>query len=257
VARLPQTNPDLRDWLNEIEGRIKSLEGRSAFYNTGLRPVGNNTTSLDKNLDVADLGRITFPEGGSLLMKDTSGREYLYAGGLSTNGFGLKLTRINGSPALVFADDDELEEAVQRLRLYDSNARPLLAEDASGEGSAWPLVPIPFAGVSWPTWDYNSTSTFTTVASALLYKTSARAYVICQHIGSDTATGQVRLMANGTQLGTTATVANLAQANTTFGTPLALPGAIGEPVTLEIQTRVASGAGKAHARVIGAHQWSS
>jgi hypothetical protein len=198
-----------------------------------------------------------FPEGGSLLMCDTSGREYLYAGGFTTNGFGITLRRIDGSPALVFADDDELEEDMQRLRAYDGSGRPMLAEDSSGDGVAWPVAPVPFAGLSWPTWDHNDSGTFVTVAEALTYKSSPRLFVRCRHITDGTAAGQVRLLANGEQLGTTVDVANLTLGVTTFGTPLALPGAVGDAVTLEVQARVSAGAGKTYARVTGALQWQS
>ncbi|KJK10788.1 hypothetical protein UB45_17045 [Terrabacter sp. 28] len=264
MSRLPDyESRSLWSELKKLITRVKSLENRSPFSGTGARPNGANGLQVDGdlivdgNLNVSDVGRLSFPAGGSLLANDLAGRQYAYLGGLSTNGFGAILTRLNGQAALVFADDDALLEAVQRLRLFDSNGKPLITEDASGSGAAWPLAPIPFAGVSWPTWDNNATTTWTTVATALTYKSSARIYAVANHIADGTAAGEVRLLANSTQVGATATVANLAMGQATFGTPAALPGAVGDPITLELQARNTTGTGKTYARMTAAMQWPS
>lgn len=264
MGALPDINPrDLVDAVNKLTRRVKALEDRSPYTGSGTRPNGQDglvvdgDLIVDGNLNITDVGRLSFPAGGSLLANDLAGRQYAYIGGLSSTGFGCLLTRINGQAALVFADDDALAEAVQRLRLFDSNGAPLITEDTSGNGAAWPLAPIPFAGASWPTWDNNPTTGWATVASALTYKSSSRLYTVANHIADGTAAGEVRLLANGTQLGPTATVANLAMGQTTFGTPAALPGAIGDPVTLELQARITTGAGKTYARVTAAMQWPS
>ena len=257
MSKQPDPWRSLTGEIVALKRRVDDVARRSPYTGTGMAPNGDNGLTVDGDLNISDVGRLSFPAGGSMLANDLQGRQYAYVGGLSSQGFGCLLTRLNGQAALVFADDDALAEAVQRLRLFDSNGKPLITEDASGSGAAWPLAPIPFAGMSYPTWDSNNTIGWVTVASALTYKSSARLYAVANHIADGTAAGEVRLLANGSQLGPTATVANLAMGQTTFGTPAALPGAIGDPITLELQARNTSGSGKTYARITTAMQWPS
>ncbi|WP_374969927.1 hypothetical protein [Terrabacter sp. BE26] len=252
MALLPDPWASLSGEIRAIKQRLDELARRSPWTNTGMRPVGDNTTALDLNLEVQDTGRISAPEGGSLLLGDLQGRTHLYSGGLATNGFGTYLQRINGTQALTFADSDPVNESVQRIALADSDGKPLLAEDAAGSGAAWPLAPIQFRGLSWPTWSNNNGAAFVSIEAATTYKTSPRLYVSVQGICDSTAAGEMRLLVNGTQLGATVALPNLALTGSTFGTPAALPGAIGDGLSIELQTRVTSGTGKAYGRVLAA-----
>jgi hypothetical protein len=202
------------------------------------------------------LGRATF-NGGSIELIDTHARQWAYLGGFNTNGFGMTLTRLNGQAALVFADNDPVNETTQRINLYDSNGASLFVEDKNGAGAGWPLAPVAFAGLSWPQWDSNNTATFTTVATALTYKASPRFVINVQHICDAGTSGEVRLTINGTQVGSTATSAALTVNNTAFGTPAALPGNVGDPMTINVDTRVTSGTGACRARVTYCLQWPS
>lgn len=143
----------------------------------------------------------------------------------------------------------------QRVTISDSGGADLLREDDGGLGAAWPLAPVPFAGISWPTWDSNSSASFTSVASAFSLKSSPQLLVTVRAICDGSAAGEVRLVCNGVQLGA-AGVPNLSMTTATFG-PSTPDGAIGSDLDLQVDTRVTSGAGRCYARVVAAQQWPS
>lgn len=257
MAKLPETGPSLAREIRYHKRQLRRLGTASPFTRSGATVTGEGTTEVDGNLSIAGQGRISLGTGGSIELDDKQGRVVMYAGGFTTNGFGLTLTRLNGVNALVFADNDPNNETTQRISLLDSSGYSLFTEDTSGTGAAWPLAPIVFAGMSWPTWDNNTTATFATVSSGVTYKSSPRFVIGVQHICDAATTGEVRLMVNGTQLGATAAVAASAINSATFGTPAALPGNIGDSVTINVQTRVTSGTGKCYARVAYCLHWTS
>jgi hypothetical protein len=190
-------------------------------------------------------------------MQDGVGREYAYLGGFSQVGYGVQLVRLDGSTALLFADNSPTTETVQLISLLDRGGWAIVAEDKSGAGAGWPLAPIQFEDLTWATWSYNTTASFVAVQSAVHYKSSPRAYIAAQAICDGTATGEVRLMCNGSQIGATTSLANLTMTNAAFGTPATLPGAIGDGLTFTLETRVTGGAGKVYAKALTAMAWPS
>lgn len=138
--------------------------------------------------------------------------------------------------------------------LADVNGGDLVRADPAG-GAAWPLAPVPFAGLSWPTWDSNDTATFASVAMGFSLKSSPQLVVTARAICDGSAAGEVRFVCNGVVLGT-ASVPNLSMTTVTFG-PYTPAGAIGSDLNVQVDTRVTSGAGKCYARVISAQQWPS
>jgi hypothetical protein len=246
-------------WTKSIDYRFNLLFEKlnNVLANTGLSVPGPGVTQVDGNLSVAGLGRILLATGGSIELDDKAGRQVMYVGGFTTNGFGMTLTRLNGQAALVFSDNDPVNETTQRISLQDSNGTPLFAEDKNGTGSSWPLAPVVFSGLSWPNWDSNNTSTFTTVSTALTYKASPRFVINVQHICDAGTTGEVRLTVNGTQVGSTVASAALTVNNAAFGTPAALPGNVGDAMTINVDTRTTSGTGACRARVTYCLQWAS
>lgn len=269
MSRLPDYDLSLARHLRENQRQMLRQVQSSAFNRSGMTVTAENTSTVhgtlvvegsvvvEGNVDVSDLGRITFPAGGSLLMRDTHGRDYLYAGGVTTTGFAMTLTRIDGSLALVFADDSPTTELAQVIRLLDRNGYLLIGEDPSGEGASWPLAPIQFVDMTWQNWPNNTTGAFAAVQSALTYKSSPRIYVACQAICDGTATGSVQLKCNGTAVGSAVAVPNLAFVGPTFGTPAAVAGSIGDALSLSLETMVTAGAGKCYAKVTAALAWPS
>lgn len=167
----------------------------------------------------------------------------------------MALLRNNGVPALVFTDGPTTN-GVQRISLTDSDGMDLFREDVNGQGAAWPLAPILFTGVSWPTWDSNTGTTFVAVAEGYSQKSSPRVTVTFMAICDSTAAGEVRLMCNGAHLGATATVPNLSLSRFTIG-PIVVPGLMGDGLNLSLEARRVSGAGKIYARVVAAQQSAS
>jgi hypothetical protein len=91
----------------------------------------------------------------------------------------------------------------------------------------------------------------------LTYKSSPKLLIAVQHICDAGTTGEVRLTVNGTQVGSTVASAALTVNTASFGTPALLPGAIGDPMTVNVDTRVTSGTGACRARVAYALHWPS
>ena len=263
MSKLPSLGPSLTAHLVENRRQMQRQAASSSFARSGMSASAEGETTvdgnliIDGNLEVSSLGRLTFPAGGSLLMKDTSNRNYLYAGGFTTAGFGLVLYRLDGSPALTFSDIDPLTEQIQIISLTDRGNKALISEDVSGAGASWPLAPIVFSDLTYQTWPSNTTATFTGVQTALQYKSSPRIYVSAQAICDGTATGEVRLMCNGIQVGATVAVPNLAFVSAAFGTPAAVAGAIGTTLQFSLDTRVTAGAGACRAKVFYAVAWPS
>lgn len=248
---------DFDKMIRGLESRIAHAEKRDPIANTGLSVPAPGTTQVDGNLNVAGLGRLSLANGGSIELDDSNGRQVFYVGGTVQNGFAAILTRLNGQAALVFADNDPVNETTQRINLYDSNGAALMTEDANGAGAAWPLVPIQFEDLTWAGWANNTTATFTAVQQAVHYKSSPRIYFAGQAICDGTATGEARLMCGSTQIGSTVTLPNLSMTNLGFGTPATLPGNVGDGLTLTLQTRVTGGSGKAYAKALTAMAWPS
>lgn len=250
-----QFNPMPNNRPGELDRRVRDLE-RLVQEMAGARTLENATVGAG-GLTVTGTARVLFSNGGSLLLQDGAGREYAYLGGFTTNGYGVQLVRLDGTTALLFSDQDPVNESVQFISLLDRSGWAIVAEDKSGAGAGWPLAPILFEDLTWAQWAYNTTASFVAVQSATHYKSSPRAYIAAQAICDGTATGEVRLMCNGTQIGTTASLANLTMTNAAFGTPATLPGAIGDALSFTLETRVTGGAGKVYAKALTAMAWPS
>lgn len=168
----------------------------------------------------------------------------------STGPGALALLRSTGVPALTFTDGPTTG-GVQRITIADSDGRALLREDDTGSGAAWPLVPVPVPGTTWQTWDYTTAATFTTIAEGSTLKSSPGLTVTVVAIADGSAAGEVRVMAGAVQVGATAAFPTASLTRFTVG-PQLLAGVVGDPVTVTLQARVASGAGKCYARVVAA-----
>lgn len=167
----------------------------------------------------------------------------------------MALLRNNGVPALVFTDGPTTN-GVQRISLTDSDGMDLFREDTSGQGAAWPLAPIFFAGTSWPTWDSNNTTSFVTVAEGFSQKSSPRVALTAMAITDGSAVGEAQFVCNGLPLGEVTVVPNLSLTRFTVG-PISVPGLMGDGLNLSLQVRSSSGAGKCYGRVVAAQQAAS
>lgn len=249
---MPEVLPDPSDQLGKLLARITELE-RQVKSMRSSNPL-ENATIRRGGITVAGNGRLAFDSGGSILMKDNDGREYMYAGGFATNGFGVTLTRLNGVQALIFSDDDPTGEQVQRIRLLDRNGQTLVSEDTAGDGLAWPLIPFTTYCDDFAQWGGSTDAAFKGVAGAQEYKHSPRIYVRVKHTtdASDT-TGELRVTVNGTQIGAT-TAVGFAIGTTDFG-PAAVTGAMKSLVDVRAECRRTAGTGAVRAEIILCMSW--
>lgn len=239
---------DFLDRFRALEQRVRQLENAA--------PLQNATISGGAGLTIQDLGRFLIERGGSALINDGQGRVLLYAGGLSETvpgvpqGYGVFLARLDGSYAMRFSDDAD-DEQVQRWKFYDRNGKRILAEDPQGDGLEWPALPLVFANMDYTTWPGTPSTTFTALAQAVAYRQHRRAFVTVRHTTDESTTsGQLRLMVNGTQVGSTISVGfgigeNLVGA-------FDVPGVHGDSTTYTIEARTTAGPGKVRAAVVRA-----
>lgn len=129
------------------------------------------------------------------------------------------------------------------VNLYDSHGTIIVGNDTySGQGLARPFVGGGFARARFTDWSVSTTSaTFETLYSTLVYKQHPRLEVSVR-ASMDTAatTGEVRVLVDGVQLGATSSEGFVLSTRYFTG---AIAGSHMEPVLVEIQGRVAGGAG--------------
>lgn len=231
------------------------LRNASITGGKGLRVSGEGGITVEGGGDVniTDLGRLLVDEGGSVRVKDTQSRDLFYAGGLTETipgtpqGHAVMLYRLDGTTALALIDDAD-DEQVQRLKLYDRNGAKILAEDPQGDGLEWPAVPIPFGALDYTKWAGTTSTTFTGLLSGFTYRMHRRAFVSVRHTTDVSGTtGEVRLLANGTPVGSTLAV-GFSVSQALIG-PFTVPGAGGEGVNYTLQGRVTAGTGQIRADI--------
>jgi hypothetical protein len=154
--------------------------------------------------------------------------------------------RDDGTTVLMLRDVDVADGQVnQALNWYDRSGNIVLADDTDGgQGLARPYVPFAFyrsRDVDWPT--ITSTS-FQTVYRARGFKQQPKLYAEAwgwNDTGS--ATGEVRVLVNGVQLGGIASTDNTAVKLLNFGPDAVAGDHTSTILSIEIQARVASGSG--------------
>ena len=251
---------DFLDRIRVLEQRVRQLENAAPLKNAsisegGLVVDGGNITVKNGSIYIEGLGRIDVQNGGSLLLKDTQGRNVMYVGGFDSGGFGLAVYRSTGGSALTIADEDAdpNTETPQRFRVQDRNAKKLLVEDSQGDGSEWPMAPILFGRTDYTTWASTDSASFVELVDGRAYRHARRAFVRVRHTtdAADT-TGELRLMLGGTQVGSTLTV-GFALASQLFG-PFTLPGVVGDGLDFAVEARRTAGTGRVRVEVVEAWQ---
>lgn len=155
--------------------------------------------------------------------------------------------RADGSTVLDLRDAfpaDDGGQLRQALNWRDRSGHVVFADDTnSGEGIARPWVPGVWQLSRALDWPQVANGTFETVYRAKMRKQHPRLYTAafgwCDTPG---ATGEMRVMVNGVQLGPTAALDNASVRETTFG-PEATSGAHMSELVIEVQARLASGTG--------------
>lgn len=270
MGRLPQQST-LETRLAELERRMRVQEtanrlrsssvgeGGLRFYDGGSATFEDGGGVIIKDgaaWTVEGTGRGEFNSGGSILFRDHEGREYAYVGGMNTNGFGMILTRINGTQALAFIDDDPENEAVQRIRLLDSGGNRLVSEDRSGEGIDWPMVPFTTYSDDPSKWGAVTDAGFQSVAGAQHYRHSPKLFVRVKHYADAGTAGELRVMVNDVQLGGTAAVGSTITTSD-FGPDLIAHVPHGQWTLVRAEMRRASGTGSVRGVITMCAGWGS
>lgn len=235
MAQVPR---DLLDRIRRLEAEVAALRGRA-----NIRPALNQVIDGDVHIG----------SGGRLILDDGDGSVLMYAGDIlpdyedGSTQRGIIFWRADGMTALTQAASDLDPTKTQQIAIWDSQGNATVATDP--DGLALPYLPIPMypaPSALWPTvtgtgWSDMWTGTMPRQQGGL-YVTALGA---CAGGG---ATGELRLLANGNQIGGTSSHNSSAFSwGQWFGAAPA--GGWGSDLVLTLQGRMTSGAGSIFARV--------
>ncbi|WP_425245723.1 hypothetical protein [Streptomyces sp. NEAU-NA10] len=234
---MPQLPEDIIDRLTQMERRIQQL---STAVN-GL-PALNKGSGEGGYLSVRAPRKATGEEGA----------EVFRVGKWDRDEFGLAIRRQTGTFALSLYNGNGTATALQPLRIYDSAGREIISDDIANGGLARPwLAMLPPQDTGQARWPQTSSTSWTTIAVSHnpVWQPKMRLWLNTRV--SSGATGQVRVLVNGSQWGPTVTAptdfdhtdvitADFASAYTTL-------------LKVEIQAIVTSTSGTVHATPILMH----
>lgn len=204
-----------------------------------------------RNSSVSAGGQFTI-RNGALVVESDAGQTSAFFGGIypaTPDGKrqpGFILYREDGSKAAAMYDPapgPTPSDYKQFFALYDRDGNIVLSDDTeTGLGLARPYVPFFFYSARFTdTPQVTSSATFETLWLATAYKQNPISYVAAASVASAGTTGEVRVLVNGVQLGTTQSVTSTSAAHA-FG-PSLVTGDAFSTLTVQIQARVTSGAG--------------
>ena len=195
----------------------------------------------------------TDPAQYGLLARSTSAVPVMYVGSAYIpDGSGrqqtiFELNRDDGSTALVLGDEGTTpgHPHQQALQWYDRSGNNVFSDDTvGGVGLARPhLATGQLANTNVSTWPATTAGTWTTIAAGYVEVQQPRLSWVFQIFAPTSVTGQFRLRVNGTQVGTTQTVAN--NTFSTWGDTQSLPAgsAFGSLASVTLEAQVTAGAG--------------
>lgn len=210
-----------------------------------------------KSYRSAPLRNASISEGGDLSVRGGAVRVYyrssqgggnaVYFGDLVSGtdyvGTGMLVEGPDGTDIASFSYN--FADGSSTANLHDEKNNIIVGNDSvSGQGLARPYVPMGgFFRAKYSDWTVQTTSaTFETLWRGELLKQHPKLSVATNSsMDTSGSTGELRVLVNGVQLGTTATI-NFALTTTLFG-PTAVDGSHMQLLAVEIQGRVASGAG--------------
>jgi len=196
---------------------------------------------------VGTIGADATDSSTGLKVFDTSGHMIGFLG-QAAGGTGLEVHRPDGSLSFIA----NASHSGGYVGAFDRGGNAVLTDAIdSGQGLARPYIPLAaFVDTSAPT-QTTMSSTFVQVATASGYKQHPKvhAWVLVHSSAADT-TGEVQLVdGNGTQIGTTATIAASTLTAVEIG-PADIGGVHEEFITVNIQIRRTAGTGTIGARGI-------
>jgi hypothetical protein len=195
-------------------------------------------------------GTLTIKEGGTLKARypATLGGgvgvffgDVINAGTGAYVGTGLLMQAPNGYDIASFRSDVTTGTSIAVIRDGQQNA-VFYTDTVTGQGLGRPYLPFTFYSARFTdTPSVTISATFETLWTADTYKQLAGMFVGAASLADAGTAGEVRVLVNGVQLGTTQAVSSVAAAHS-FGAA-AVAGAHMAAQGVEIQARVTSGAG--------------
>lgn len=226
---MPALPSDILDRIRRVEDALQMLAGRA-----NIRPA----------LDEILAGRVLIGEGGTLRVEAPSGQPVLVTGEFASGKYGARISRSDGTGTALVVGSEPAEFG-QMIRIYPRGAGSvaIVMDDALHDG--WlgrPWVPVPLPVPVAPEWWPSTTSS--------TWQTVAVSYASRQHVAISgygriyaeaSTTGQMRVLAQGTQVGPTTSVTGTVNSVSVRAN---LPaGTWGELLTVEVQLQRTSGTG--------------
>ncbi|HEX2939825.1 MAG TPA: hypothetical protein VHO91_02185 [Rhodopila sp.] len=215
--------------------------------------LGENTAGqVAASITLNAGGSIEVDDGGSLILKSTTGTQVLFAGtdaipdGSGRTQQSLIISRDDGSAALAVSDLGSTPGHThqQALQLFDRNGNAIVADDTvSGYGLSRPHLGTVLMDTNASNWPATTSTSWTTIANQ---------FFDCQHpklsyyfsVASDSGTaGQFRLLVAGNAVATDVIGSGGYQY---WSGTVAYPASvhIGDLPLIELQAMVTSGTGK-------------
>ncbi|MEW2621244.1 hypothetical protein [Streptomyces sp. NPDC048106] len=237
---MPQLPEDIIDRLIQLERRIQQL---STAVNT--RPAQNTISG----------GGVEITGGGYLSVRPPAGGPAVFAVGKWTGDeYGLAMRRQTGETALTLNKGDGTSTSMQPLRIFDKAGRELFSDDVVSGGLARPwLAMLPPQNTALSTWPLTTATTWTTIAMSYNVIWQPYMRLLINTRVSSGATGNVRVLVNGTAWGSPLTVTSAADFDYTGPVAADFGSVFRSQVKVEVQAYVSSASGTVYANPVLMH----
>ncbi|MBG0853222.1 hypothetical protein I2W78_15535 [Streptomyces spinoverrucosus] len=232
---MPQLPEDIIDRLTAMERRIQQL---STAVNS--RPALNKVSG----------GGVEITDGGYLAVRPPGGGPAVFAvGAWQGTEYGLAIRRQTGTLAMSLHNGDGTSTSQQPLRIYDSQAREIFSDDIVTGGLARPwLVMLPPQDTGTARWPQTTATSWTTIAVSHNPVWQPKMRLMLNTRVSSGAAGQVRVLVNGAQWGSTITAGSDWDHTALLSDDFA--AIQGSTVRFELQAMVTSASGTVYANPV-------
>ncbi|GKQ35662.1 hypothetical protein [Streptomyces sp. A012304] len=203
---MPQLPEDIIDRLTQMERRIQQLS--TAVNNRpALNQVTNGSVHVNGGVLEVSNGAVEIVDGASLLVQGPNlPAPTLRVGTWDGSEYGMEIHRQTGSLAMTLYNGDGTSGSKQPLRIYDSANREIISDDITTGGLARPwMVMVPPQDVALSRGPQTTSTSWTTIAMSYNTVWQPKMRLRMTTGVSSGAAGQIRVLVNGTQWGTTVT----------------------------------------------------
>lgn len=181
-------------------------------------------------------------DGGTLTVVDASGHLVGLLGKFGDGVIGTGFWRSDGTAAL--------QVTPTFAAMYDKAGNPVVSDDfvhGSGLATPWVTGGVILADTNTANWPQTTSGTFTEIALGYYRVENPRLQWTIEHVADPSTAGELELLVNGVQVGTTQTVTSGFAFWDTYNTALPAGVAINDLVSVSLQARRTSGAGTVYA----------